>query len=274
MPTRAPAIRIDDVGDPRIAAFRDLGTRELRTDRAARAAGLFVAEGRLVLERLLASRHRLRAVFADERRLAELAPLLALAPADAPVYCASAELHELASGVRFHQGLLALAQAAPEPPLDELVARATRIVVLEGAVNHENLGAVFRNVAALAGDRGAVLLDPRSADPLYRKSVRVSMGWALQVPWARLEPWPAGIAGLRARGVRTLALTPREGARDLARVEVAAGERVALLAGSEGPGLSDAALAAAEDRVRIPIDARVDSLNLATAVAIALHRIG
>jgi tRNA G18 (ribose-2'-O)-methylase SpoU len=266
-------IRIERADDPRIASFTGLRERELRTSDGALRERLFLGEGRLVLERLLDSPHRLRSVFVVESRLAGIAELLARAPADAAVYVASAELHAGASGVRFHQGLLALGVQAPEPTLAELAARADRIVVLESVFNHDNLGSVFRNVAALCGDRGAVLLDPRCADPWYRKSVRTSMGWVLEVPSARAPRWPEELAELRAAGWRVLALTPHAEALDLSRIEVREGERIALLVGTESAGLSTEAIAAAGERVRIPIDARVDSLNLATAAAIALERL-
>ncbi len=146
--------------------------------------------------------------------------------------------------------------------------------MLASVVNHDNVGGVFRDVAALAGAGGAVLLDPRSADPLYRKSIRVSMGWALHVPFARLAPFPEALLRLRERGFRLLALSPHEGARDLGEITQAPPERAALLLGAEGAGLDRTTLALADEVVRIPIARGVDSLNLSVACAITLHALG
>ncbi|MBI5364831.1 MAG: RNA methyltransferase [Planctomycetes bacterium] len=262
---------IGDLDDPRVAPFRALRERELRKSSEARERGWFVAEGKLVFERLLASRFRVVSVFVDEKRVEELRPLLERLPTDTPVYTAPIELHAQISGAKFHQGLLALGESGPALEAGGVIERAEVLVVLEGLVNHDNLGAVFRNVAALAGEKGAVLLDPRSVDPLYRKSIRVSMGWALHVPFARLAPWPAALERVKAAGFTTLALTPRAGAVDLDRVASMRPKRIALLVGAEEPGLSEDALAAADLRVRIPIAEHVDSLNLAAATAIALY---
>ncbi len=270
-------VRVHSAADPRLAPYAALGERELRTLPEARAARLFVAEGRLVVERLLASRHRVRSLFVHEERVDELAPLVEHLDAQVPLLVAERALHERVCGVSFHQGLLALGEAAPDPTPVELAQRATRLVVLESVNNHDNLGTLLRNTAALAGAQGALLLDPRCADPLYRKSIRVSMGWALHVPTARLDAWPEPLAALRELGFRLLALTPRPDAREIGELAreldtpAASGAKLALLLGAEGPGLSAQALAAADERVRIAIDPAVDSLNLASAAAIALH---
>ena len=269
----AELVRVLSAADPRLAPFAALRERELRTLPEARAARLFVAEGRLVLERLLDSRHRVHSLFVSEERLAELEPLLARLEPQVTVLVGSRELHERACGVAFHQGLLALGEAAPDPTLAELAERCTRLVVLESVANHDNIGTVLRNLAALSGPRGGLVLDPRCADPLYRKSIRVSMGWALHVPTARAASWPGAIAELQRAGFRVLALTPRADARELGRPGEREG-RLALLVGAEGPGLSAEALAAADERVRIAIAPGVDSLNLASASAIALHALG
>lgn len=265
-------IPILDVDDPRVASYHSLRERELRSLAGARDAGLFVAEGKLVLERLIASTHAVHSVFLHEHRFDELAPLLAKLPASTPIFLAPAEVHERISGVRFHQGVLALGESGPPLSFARAIRDATRVVVLEGIVNHDNLGGVFRNIAAFAGERGAVLLDPRCADPLYRRSIRTSMGWVLQIPFARIEPWPTALDELVRSGFSLFALTPRRDATSIDDAVRAAGPRVALLLGAEGPGLSEEALQASPMRVRIPIDDRVDSLNLATAAAIALHR--
>ncbi len=258
--------------DPRVAPYRALRERELRSAPDAAARGWFVAEGKLVLERLVASRYRVRSVFLEERRLAELAPQLERLPPATPVYVATPELHASVSGAKFHQGLLALGESGDEPALHELLERATRLVILEGTVNHDNVGAVFRNVAALAGEHGAVLLDPTCADPLYRKAIRVSMGWVLHVPFARLSPWPDALERVKRHGFRTLALTPSANAIDIGAAAEMRYPRVALLVGAEEPGLTRRAIEAAHVCVRVPISPAVDSLNLAATTAIALHR--
>jgi len=158
------------------------------------------------------------------------------------------------------------------PPLEAepLLARAKRIVVLEDIVNHTNLGAIFRSAAALGMD--AALLTPSCADP-YRRSVRVSMGTVFALPYARLEAWPGGLETLAGHGFRTIALTPGPTAIDLPELRFGPDEKVALLLGTEGDGLSDQALAAADLRVRIPMTAGVDSLNVAAAAAVACYAI-
>ena len=173
----------------------------------------------------------------------------------------------MAAAVGFHltRGVLASADRAPEPVLPGLLAAARRVLALEGINDHENLGALFRNAAALGAD--AVLLGPRCADPLYRRSVRVSMGHVLRVPFAR-----GPLAALREAGLTVLALTPHPPAVPLSTVDRSV-PRAALLVGAEGPGPSPEALAAADVRVRIPMASGVDSLNVATAAAIALHHL-
>ena len=152
------------------------------------------------------------------------------------------------------------------------MSRSARVLaVLEGVNDHENLGALFRNAAGFGID--GVVLDPTTADPLYRRSVRVSMGHVLGVPWTRFPAWPEGLDEVRAAGFTVVALTPAPGSESIEDLAADPPERVALLVGAEGPGLSDAALAAADRRVRIPLSSSVDSLNVATAAAIAFHRL-
>jgi tRNA G18 (ribose-2'-O)-methylase SpoU len=203
-----------------------------------------------------------------ERGLAALATDLAGCPA--PVYLAPQPVVEAVAGYKFHRGALAAADRAPLPELGQIAATATLLVLVEGVNDHENLGALFRNAAAFGA--GGVLLDPTSADPLYRRSVRVSMGHVLKVPYTRVTDWPAGIAELRSLGFEVLALTPAPEAEDIGDVEL--GRRQALMVGAEGPGLTPGALEAADRRVRIALAPGVDSLNVATAAAIALHHLG
>ncbi len=265
-------LELDSPEDPRLADYRSLRERELRTTEVG--AGRFIAEGKLVVERLFSSRYRVRSAFVRIDRLEELRPLFEPLPPTTPIYCASAEVFARVSGVRFHQGVLAVGEEKAPLGLDEILERATRIAVLASVVNHDNIGGVFRDVAALAGAAGAVLLDPRSADPLYRKSIRVSMGWALHVPFARLAPFPEALERLREQGFRLLALSPREGARDIGEIAQAPPERAALLLGAEGAGLERSTLALADEVVRVPIARGVDSLNLSVACAITLHALG
>ncbi len=254
--------RIDDADDPRLADFRDLTTADRRPDRPG-GRGLVLAEGAVVVERLLASPYPVRAVLGVRRKLDELACVLAGVPA----YEVTASLMASVVGFHLNRGVLASADKIAPPPVSSLLAGARLVAVLEGINDHENLGSIFRNAAALGVD--AVLLGPRCADPLYRRSVRVSMGHVLRVPFAPLADWPASLPGFR-----TVALTPGVGAVPLPVAGLAALPRVALLLGAEGPGLSAEALATADLRVAIPMAPGVDSLNVATAAAIAFHAAG
>ena len=236
-----------------------------------RRGGFFVVEGTLALEALLGSEFPVRSVLAAARK-AEL--VRSLVGGRAPVVVRSDAEVEAVTGFPFHRGVLAAADRRPLPALSAVLRGAELIVVAEGLSDHENVGALFRNAAAFGAD--AILLDPATADPLYRRSVRVSLGHVLRVPWTRLAAWPDGLGELRRRGFELLALTPAPPAEPIDAVarDIAAGRpKVALLVGAEGPGLSDAALVASGRRVRIPIAPSVDSLNVATAAAVALHRL-
>jgi tRNA G18 (ribose-2'-O)-methylase SpoU len=191
-----------------------------------------------------------------------------VAASGAPVYVGTPQLLEAITGFNVHRGAIASMHRPAPVPVAEVVAAARRVVVLEDVVDHTNVGAVFRSVAGIGAD--AVLVSPRCADPLYRRAVRVSMGTVFQVPWARLEPWPAGLGVLRGMGftVAALALTPS--AVPLDRLEAEPPERLALVLGTEGDGLSDLALGEADLAVRIPMAGGVDSLNVAAAAAVAL----
>jgi tRNA G18 (ribose-2'-O)-methylase SpoU len=251
-----PIIEVSDPDDPRLADFRALADADVRPDRR----GVVIAEGVNVVSRLAASPYPMRAVLGVPARLSALTSVLA---ADVPAYAVDKWTLSEVVGFRVTRGVLASADRLPEPNLDTLLAGARRLAVLEALNDFENLGALFRNAAAFGVD--AVLLDPQCADPLYRRSVRVSMGHVLQVPFAVLpEPWPAALD--RLAGFVTLALTP--GGDDTLR-EVTPPQRWAVLLGAEGPGLTEAALARADRRVQIPMAAGVDSLNVATAAAVA-----
>ena len=264
-------VTVSDPGDPRLDDFRDLTTADRRPDRPG-GKGLVVAEGVVVVRRLLDSPYPVRALLGVARRFAEMAD--DLAGVTAPAYVASPEVMAEVVGFHLNRGVLAVADRAVPVAATELAARARLLAVLEGVNDHENLGALFRNAAAFGVD--GVLLGPRCADPLYRRSVRVSMGHVLRVPFAPLPadpPWPASLDVLRdphAPGWRIVALTPRPAARPLPDAGLA-GQRVALLLGAEGPGLTDTVLAAADEWVRIPMADGVDSLNVATAAAVAFY---
>lgn len=257
---------VADPMDPRLDDYRDLTTADRRPDRPG-GRGLVIAEGVVVVRRLLGSPYPVRSLLGVPRRLDELAA--DLAPLDVPAYATDAEVMATTVGFHLNRGVLAVADR-PAPGDAAAVVRGARVVaVLEGVGDHENLGAIFRNAAALGVD--GVLLGPRCSDPLYRRSVRVSMGHVLRVPFAPLPgPWPASLGLLRTAGLRVAALTPAADAVALRAAGLAAGP-VALLLGAEGPGLSDEALDAADVRVRIPMAQGVDSLNVATAAAVAFH---
>ena len=223
-----------------------------------------LAEGVLVVRRLLESAYPVRALLGVRRRFDELGEV---GEVDAPCYVADAQVMAEVIGFHLNRGMLASADRVSFPPVEEMVRAARTAALLEGVGDHENLGALFRNAAALGID--AVLLGPGCADPLYRRSVRVSMGHVLRVPFATMDgPIEATVAGLRSAGFIVAALTPASDAVPLAQAGLG-GARVAVLLGSEGPGLTESALRSADLRVRIPMAAGVDSLNVATAAAIA-----
>jgi tRNA G18 (ribose-2'-O)-methylase SpoU len=263
-------VPITDPADPRVDDYRELHDARARRRREAAGddgPGFFVAEGGHAVERLLASGWRVRSVLLDRIRLEALGP--ALAGLDAPVLLADQPTLRAVAGFPVHRGVLAAADrwALPEPAA--VLAGARRIAVLEDVNDHENLGVIFRCAGSLGVE--AVLLSPRCCDPLYRRSVRVSMGHVLAVPWTRLEPWPEGLAAVRAAGFRLAALTPALDADPLPDWSPGAGERIAVLLGAEGPGLSPAALAASDRRLTIPMRRTADSLNVASAAAIAFY---
>jgi tRNA G18 (ribose-2'-O)-methylase SpoU len=225
--------------------------------------GLFIVEGELAIRELARSQYAVRSVLltaALERRLGVVVP--------GPVFVVSEDVLAGVVGFDLHRGAVAAAERRSLPTVGDVVAPARRLAVLEDLNDHENLGVLFRCAAAFGVD--GVLLSPSCADPLYRRTVRVSLGQVLQVPFARVEgpSWPGVLEDLSAAGWVVAALTPQEGAEPLRSL---AGGRVAVVVGAEGPGLSAGALAAASRRVRIPMASGVDSVNVATAAAIAFQ---
>jgi tRNA G18 (ribose-2'-O)-methylase SpoU len=269
----AAVIRVADPADERLGDYAALTDAELRK-RYEHRAGVLIAEGPNVVRELVRSPYPVRSLLLAEERVAAMRDVLdhlETHDPDVPVYVVSRQL--LVAVVRFplHQGVLACGGRLPPRLPEEVVADARRVVVLEGLNDHENLGTLFRTIRALGGD--GVLLGPGCADPLYRRTVRVSMGHVLQVPFGRVADTPAAFDLLHDAGFTTVALTPDPTATDVRDLEVAVDARVALLLGAEGPGLTDAALDGAHVRARIAMTAGVDSLNVAAAGAIALHAV-
>jgi tRNA G18 (ribose-2'-O)-methylase SpoU len=263
-PTLVP---IDDPADPRIAAYRAVRERDL----VGRGDG-FIAEGEVVLRVLLApdARAKPASLLIAENRLARLQPLLAPLAADIPVYAAAQGVMDAIVGFPIHRGILAHGRRPPDPGVAALLAglpARALVLALFGIANHDNMGGLFRNAAAFGAD--AVLLDATCCDPLYRKAIRVSVGAALKVPFAKLRPGEDVLAMLGEAGFAPLALSPT-GAEPLARITRPA--RAAVLLGAEGPGLPPDILARAR-AVSIPMAPGWDSLNVAAASAIVLHHL-
>ncbi len=262
-------IEVDDPDDPRLDDFRRLAEpRYRRRLETASLPGFFIAEGAGVVERLLGSGLRVRAVLVTPARRERLAGVLGRSTA--PVYVAPPQVLRHIVGFDLHRGVLAAAERPPPESLDEVARRVTSVAVLEGLNDHENLGAVFRSASALGA--GGVVLDPTCCDPFYRRSVRVSMGAAFLTPTCRAVDWPDDLARLRTHGFTVAALTPDPSATPIDEVSPIAG-KLAVMLGAEGPGLSAPALAAADIRVRIPMRTSLDSLNVGHAAAIAFHRL-
>ena len=265
---------VTDPADPRLVDYVSLTDVALRR-RVEPERGLYIAEGSTVLGRALAAGHVPRSVLCSTRWLADVEELVGSIRHgwDVPVYVAEPEVLEQITGFHVHRGALAAMQRPELPTVEEVLSSgrdggpARRVAVLEDIVDHTNVGAVFRSAAALGVD--AVLVSPRCADPLYRRSVRVSMGTVFQVPWTRLDPWPDGLGLLRAQGFTVAALALTDDSISLDDLVVAPPERLALMLGTEGDGLSREAVEAADLVVRIPMAGGVDSLNVAAASAVA-----
>ncbi|GAA3269973.1 RNA methyltransferase [Dactylosporangium vinaceum] len=258
---------ITDPEDERLADYRALTDVALRT-RFEPPNGLFIAEGELVIRRALRAGYTPRSFLVDAKRAADLSDLSDLSV----LYAADQGVLERTTGFHVHRGVLASFYRKPERSAAEVLATAKRVAILEDLNNHTNVGAVFRSAAALGMD--AVLLSPTCADPLYRRSVRVSMGEVFAIPYAHLHPWPAALAEVRQAGFTVLALTPAADAVPIQHLSAAQRAKPALLLGAEGPGLTAGALDASDGRVVIPMHRGVDSLNVANAATIAFWELG
>lgn len=257
---------VDSELDPRIEPYREIRERDL-----VGRQGLFVAEGEVVLRHLVgAGRFRPVSVLIDTKRLEKLGPMLAQLPDDVPVFHARQELLSAVAGFPIHRGILGLGRRDEGDTVEQLLADqgpGALVLALYAIANHDNLGAIFRNAAAFGAD--AVILDAHCCDPLYRKALRVSVGAALKVPFARLASGQDALELLARHGIEAVALTPRGGTRlsDLRR-----SERMAIVLGPEGPGLPADVIARARG-VAIPMARGFDSLNVATTSGIVLHHL-
>lgn len=266
---RVDPVFVEDPGDPRLSPFTVMTDEELRRNRESPEgdlAGRFICEGHLVTERALEAGLAPEAVLVPTDQTRRLPAF----PAGTRVFMGSAELVESVTGYQIHRGFLALFRRPATRSAVDLVAGGRRLLATENVTNPTNLGAIVRSAAALGMD--GLLLDPTSCDPLYRRVVRVSMGAVFALPHARLDPLPDGLGILREAGFRLIALAADPGATPIGRLEMS--ERMALVLGAEGPGLSADTLAVVDETVHIPMRAGIDSLNVAAAAAIAAYVIG
>ncbi len=274
-------IRIENLTDPRLEPYANQSDAWLKArhnpDRvggvdALTTAGRFMGEGTLVVEQLLASDYEIESILVAGDRIERLAGLLARSEPSVPIYVIDPETMDTLVGFKIHRGLLACGiRGTPKDP-DQLIGDASVLVVMEDLANHDNVGGIFRSLAGLIGPTGGVLLNDRTCDPLYRKAIRVSMGHVLRLAFAETDTWhDGGIERLGDGGRTSIALTPDRDALDLRDLDPARIDRPAILVGAEGPGLRAATIDKADIRVRIPMAAGVDSLNVAVATSIVLN---
>ncbi|MEO9971073.1 MAG: RNA methyltransferase [Hyphomonadaceae bacterium] len=264
-PIDIPILSISDPADPRLAPYVSIREKDLTRGHGGR----FIVEGKVTLAALIRrSRFAPESLFLAENRLEPLAELLAELPDSVPVYTAPREIMDQVVGFPIHRGVLACAQKAPPLDLANLLAGAKTVLTLIGLSNHDNTGACFRNGAAFGTD--AILLDAESCDPLYRKSIRVSAGTTLTLPFVHGETPEQIFDALAAAGFTIWCLTPRANAPAIS--DMVRPDKLALVLGAEGPGLPDALLARGQP-VRIPMTDGFDSINVATAGAIALSSV-
>ncbi|GGU69621.1 rRNA methyltransferase [Streptomyces albospinus] len=264
----AEIITVEDPDDLRLRDYTGLTDVELRRRREP-AEGLFIAEGEKVIRRARHAGYEMRSMLLSAKWVDVMRDVIDEVPA--PVYAVSPDLAERVTGYHVHRGALASMQRKPLPDAAELLRTTRRIVVMEAVNDHTNIGAIFRSAAALGMD--AVLLSPDCADPLYRRSVKVSMGAVFSVPYARLESWPRDLAVVREAGFKLLALTPADQATAIDTAAPHTLERAALMLGAEGGGLTTGALRAADEWVRIPMAHGIDSLNVGAAAAVAFYAV-
>lgn len=268
-------VDIDDPDDPRIEVFQGLRDHVLRRRRELSdgdMAGVFIAEGDIVVERALRAGFALESILVDGKRTKPLPPTIDIA---VPVYACGPAVLQHITGYHLHRGLLACFRRRPVATVEAVLARngsgPGTVAILENINNPTNLGVILRCAAGLGID--AFLIDPTCCDPLYRRCGRVSMGEAYRVPYARLDAFPTGLEPVRDHGYRLLALTPDPHAVDIGNLCLDADEPVALLLGAEGPGLTSDTLNAADTRLRIPMSGTVDSLNVGSAAAVAFYAV-
>ena len=261
----AHLVPIADLDDPRLADYAHLTDVALK--KSGGEHGLYLAESLIVLERALRAGHLPRSVLALGSSVDEA--LAVLGDHDVPVFAGAPELLEQLTGYLLHRGLIASMHRPPLPSVSSLLATSRRVVVLENVVDPTNVGAIFRSVAAIGAD--AVLVTPRCSDPFYRRAIRVSMGTVLQVPWTRLGDWASTREVLAASGFQIAALALTEDAVALRDYAASAPQKVALVLGTEGEGLTAEAIAAADTIVQIPMRHGIDSLNVAAAAAVAMY---
>ena len=261
-------LTVTDADDPRLDDYRGLTDTALRTLREP-SGGLYIAESTKVIARAVAAGHRPRSVLAQERRVPEIREIVGAF--DVPVYVVPDEVAEAVTGFAVHRGTIASMHRPELPAVRDVLQGASVVLILENIGDHTNVGAAFRAAAGLGAD--AVLVSPGGADPLYRRSVRVSMGTVFQVPWTRITDWDSAVLDLHAAGFDIAALALRDDAVTLDAYVADRPARVALVMGSEGDGLSRTALEGADTVVTIPMSGGVDSLNVASAAAVALWAI-
>ena len=260
-----PVVEISDIADPRLTDFAHRTDVALKNGSTAEH-GLYIAESALVLERALRAGHRPRSVLALGGTVDEA---VALVGDEVPVYSGPGDLLAELTGYILHRGLIASMHRPPLPSVQSLLENARRVVILENVVDPTNVGAIFRSVAAIGAD--AVLVTPRCSDPFYRRAIRVSMGTVLQVPWTRTGDWASTRELLAANGFHVAALALTDGAVSLRSFAATAPEKVALVLGTEGEGLTPEAIASADTVVQIPMAHGIDSLNVAATAAVAMY---
>ncbi|MGV8883899.1 MAG: TrmH family RNA methyltransferase [Rhodoglobus sp.] len=265
LPKRPTLIEITELSDARLADYSHLTDVALKKAQSTEH-GLYLAESSIVLDRALRAGHKPRSVLALGGTVDEA---VALVGSNVPIFTGPGELLAELTGYVLHRGLIASMHRPPLPAVGDLLRDARRIVVLENVVDPTNVGAIFRSVAAIGAD--AVLVTPRCSDPYYRRAIRVSMGTVLQVPWTRVGEWPEARAQLVASGFHIAALALRDDSVTLREFAADPPERLALVLGAEGDGLTAEALAAADTIVRIPMAHGIDSLNVAATAAVAMY---